>query len=82
MSLIEFERWITFYRMHPFDDLHRYHRPAALIATPPGADIAKRLDERLQWLQPDPGLEGYSAGVLQTFKAFGVKPPPRARRKE
>ncbi len=32
MTQREFESWKKFYQMRPFDDLHRYHRPAALIA--------------------------------------------------
>ncbi len=32
MSQREFERWKHFYERFPFDDVHRYQRPAALIA--------------------------------------------------
>ncbi|MCX5592795.1 hypothetical protein [Alcaligenes endophyticus] len=32
MTVRELESWRRFYRVRPFDDLHRFHRPAALIA--------------------------------------------------
>ena len=78
MSQVEFERWFDFYQMHPFDDLHRYHRPAALISrSMSGADIG----ELIEWLQPREVIEaaesGYSEADLNTFKAFGMKPPRR-----
>jgi hypothetical protein len=46
----EFHAWVEFYRMWPFDDRHRFHRPAALIAGAMVGDVGKRLD----WLQPTP----------------------------
>jgi hypothetical protein len=46
----EFESWRQFYVRWPFDDLHRYHRPAALVSVSmAGGDIA----ERLEFLQPE-----------------------------
>ena len=30
MSSREFEGWIDYFNRHPFDDLHRYHRPALI----------------------------------------------------
>ena len=79
MSLAEFARWAEFYERHPFDDLHRYHRPAALISrSMSGADIG----ELLEWLQPKEIIEaadsGYSEADLNTFKALGMKPPKRS----
>jgi hypothetical protein len=50
MSPGEFHAWAEFYKLWPFDDRHRYHRPAALIAGAMVGDIGKRLD----WLQPMP----------------------------
>lgn len=32
MTQREFESWRQFYRLRPFDDLHRFHRPATVIA--------------------------------------------------
>ena len=77
MTQVEFERWFDFYQMHPFDDLHRYHRPAALIATSmAGADI----EQMLEWLHPQYNSEKdseYSQADLNTFKALGIKKPPK-----
>jgi len=78
MSQAEFHRWFDFYQLYPFDDLHRYHRPAALISrSMSGADIG----ELIEWLQPRELHEavesGYSEADLNTFKAFGMKPPRR-----
>lgn len=77
MTQVEFERWFDFYQMHPFDDLHRFHRPAALIArSMAGSDI----DQMLEWLHPQYNSEKdseYSDADLNTFKALGVKKPPK-----
>lgn len=76
MTQSEFESWINFYNMQPFDDLHRYHRPAALIARSfSGADISNLLE----WLQPQVEDTQYSEADLNTFKAFGMKRPPRSK---
>lgn len=78
MTHNEFESWRQFYRLHPFDDLHRYHRPAALVSVSlGGGDVQARLD----WLAPDKAVDidasdaGYSQADLNTFKALGIKPP-------
>lgn len=48
MSQEEFLSWADFYSGWPFDDFHRYHRPAALVAGGlGGGDMQARLD----WLQ-------------------------------
>jgi hypothetical protein len=76
MTQREFESWINFYNMQPFDDLHRYHRPAALVARSfSGADIG----DLLEWLQPQVEDKQYSEADLKTFKAFGMKRPPRSK---
>lgn len=68
----EFLSWVAFYRACPFDDRHRYHRPAALIAhSMGGADIAQLMD----WLQPEPLPDGLSAVDMSMLKAFGVRRP-------
>lgn len=74
MTQREVESWAAFYRLHPFDDLHRFHRPAALIASALGGD----LQSRLEWLAPappDPALQHFSDADARTLAAFGVKPP-------
>lgn len=76
MSQAEFERWFDFYQIHPFDDLHRFHRPAALISkSMNGADI----DNLIEWLHPQYSSpkEEYSDEDMQTFKALGLKKPPK-----
>ena len=77
MSQAEFERWFDFYQMHPFDDLHRYHRPAALIShSMAGAEV----DKLLEWLQPQYNIDqedDYSEADLRTFKALGMTPPKK-----
>ena len=71
MSQAEFQRWIQFYREQPFDDFHRYHRPAALISTSmAGGDIK----ERLEWLQPEPIPDGLDRADVATMKALGIVP--------
>jgi hypothetical protein len=72
MSRTEFLAWAEYYRMWPFDDLHRYHRPAAMIA---GAMGGASVADRLEWLSPTPAAHDYTAADMATLKAFGFKPP-------
>lgn len=46
MTRREFESWKRFYNLRPFDDVHRYHRPAAVVAHSMGGgkDIGKTID--------------------------------------
>lgn len=53
MSAAEFESWKAFYRLFPFDDLHRFHRPAAMVAAAWGG----KYQERLDFLAPHPVFE-------------------------
>ena len=62
MTQAEFASWIEFHRRWPFDDRHRFHMPAALIASQLGGDTRRHLD----WLQPqEESVDALSA-------AFGV----------
>jgi hypothetical protein len=71
MSQAEFQQWIQFYRNFPFDDFHRYHRPAALVSVSmAGGDVK----ERLEWLQPEPIPDGLEAADVTTIRAFGFTP--------
>jgi hypothetical protein len=71
MSQAEFQQWIQFYRNFPFDDFHRYHRPAALVSVSmAGGDVK----ERLEWLQPEPIPDGLDVADVNTIKAFGFTP--------
>lgn len=71
MTQPEFLLWLEFYRMFPFDDLHRFHRPAALVAQSlgGGGDITAKLD----WLAPDPVNDGLSDADMRTIRGLGFK---------
>lgn len=64
--------------MNPFDDLHRFHRPAALVATCLTGD---KIENMLEWLHPkynSAAESEFSEADMNTFKAFGVEPPKRS----
>jgi hypothetical protein len=66
MTMNEFETWMTFSQLYPFDDLHRYHRPAALVASRlAGGDLSACLD----WLQPD--RSELTDADMATMRALG-----------
>lgn len=73
MTLSEFYSWQEYYSETPFDDHHRFHRPAVLVSQSMAGGNAQ---EKLDFLVP-PSHENYSQADLNTFKAFGVKPPKR-----
>ena len=73
MPQAEFIAWVQFYKLYPFDDFHRFHRPAALVSASMSGDVKSKLE----WLAPEPVPEGYSQAELNSFKAFGITPPPR-----
>lgn len=76
MTQPEFMEWVEFYKQNPFDDRHRYYRPAALVAQRAGGG---EIREMIDWLDPDPATSGYSQAALNSFKAHGIKPPPLKR---
>ena len=51
MTEDEFRSWKAYYRLWPFDDYHRFHRPAGLIS----ASMSGDLEDRLDWLAGDRG---------------------------
>jgi len=65
----ELNDWREYYRLYPFDDLHRYHRPAALIARQMGGGEIQPL---VEWLQPPAWQEGMSATDVSTLRALGI----------
>jgi hypothetical protein len=75
MTQPEFLAWREFHRLYPFDDLHRYHRPAALVAsTRPGLkDAQASYDKNIEFLQPDPRNHDMTDADIATMRAFGFK---------
>lgn len=71
MSRVEFLAWAKFYKANPFDDQHRFHRPAALIVGSNGGDVEKSLD----WLRPQRAAEDdlHTEADRDLFAAAGVK---------
>lgn len=75
MTYIEFCDWVAFYLEHPFDDEHRYHRPAALIAQ---SMAGGKMEEKLEWLKgavaesddDDHSLGRYSEADRRTIAAL------------
>ena len=44
MSVAEYMRWMEFYQRNPFDDLHRYQKPAAFVAqSMAGGDFEEKI---------------------------------------
>jgi hypothetical protein len=70
MTRPEFLCWTEYFRLYPFDDLHRYHRPAASIASAWGG----KYEERIEFLAPEAIPAGYTKADWVTMKTFGIKP--------
>ena len=71
MTRREFLSWIEVYRRWPFDDLHRYHRPAALIAHSVAGEPTDKLIEYLQ-PKPTPAHDTLSDVDTRLLKQFGI----------
>ncbi|VVE68871.1 hypothetical protein PAN31117_03104 [Pandoraea anapnoica] len=70
----EFQRWAEFYQAWPFDDYHRFHRPAALIAgaMASGDDPEDTMRKRLEWLQPSAAEKPkHTQADIDIFRAAG-----------
>lgn len=65
MSASEFQAWKAFYAMYPFDDLHRYHRPAAMVAAAWGGKYKQLID----FLAPEPEIDMPSSENSKFSKA-------------
>lgn len=72
---MELDAWREFYRLYPFDDYHRFHRPAALVSLSLGGGADTALRDRLDWLQPKPMIPDFSQSDTKTLAAFGITPP-------
>lgn len=69
--------WVEFYKQNPFDDYHRFYRPAAFVAN---AFSGRDINESLAWFEKRPiaaEAVGYSAADARTMEAFGMKPPKK-----
>lgn len=74
MSYPEFYKWISFYNDFPFDDFHRYLRPAALVAAASGSMgkiSSESVTKILSWLEPEQIPEGINAADYSIIKALG-----------
>ena len=73
MTPSEYAAWVDYYELCPFDDMHRYHRPAALIAqSMRGGEMRPLLEILVPGERPS---SDYSDADLKTMEAFGIKPP-------
>jgi hypothetical protein len=68
MTRVEFFRWVAYYEQYPFDDYHRFHRPAALVAYSLGGG---QMGPYLDWLQPPPQSDDLNDADMNTLRAFG-----------
>jgi hypothetical protein len=68
MTQAEFEGWQEFYVRYPFDDFHRFHRPAALVASSFGG----KLPDMLEWLAPDRGGDAMTDAEQGWMRALGL----------
>lgn len=79
MTYAEFVSWQHYYDEAPFDDHHRYHRPALLVAqSMAGGDIKPKLEflvppKTEELSEQVPG--GLSQADLRTIATLGVELP-------
>lgn len=67
MPAADIDGFRAFFELYPFDDLHRYHRPAALIASAFGG----KYEDRLGFLAPSPEDPTLSEADRNVAKALG-----------
>jgi hypothetical protein len=63
----ELHGWREFFVLYPFDDHHRFHRPAALLAAVFGGNY----DNSIAFLSPRPNR--VNEADARTLAAFGIK---------
>lgn len=83
MTQPEFVDWCAFYTLHPFDDEHRFFRPAAMLGEVIGASLAghtSKADDLMDWLNKNPVVAQYSDADRNSMRAWGLKPPARAKK--
>lgn len=69
----DYEAFRQFYQLFPFDDHHRFHKPAAVIA----ASMGMKMEDSMRVLDPPPNESGWSQAELNSFRSGGVTPPFR-----
>lgn len=74
MSPAELKLWNDYFDLYPFDDHHRYHRPAAQIAASMCGEFQKHLD----FLSPPAFGDQYNDADIRTMRAFGFDPSSRS----
>jgi hypothetical protein len=77
MTQKEFAQWKAFHDLYPFDDLHRIHRPAAVMS----AVHTKAGDMRpfLHLLQPEASMREMTDADRTTMAAFGYAAKPATK---
>ena len=78
MPEADFQALREFYILDPFDDEHRFHRPAALVA----AYMCGKFEKNLAFLRPPPPPRvpesaKFSESDMRSMAAFGVPIPKR-----
>lgn len=69
MTHREFVSWQEYFAEAPFDDHHRYHRPAVLVSqSMVGGDVK----DKFAFLEP--GKSAEESAFERTLAAFGVEP--------
>lgn len=81
MSADEYQSWMQFFSLYPFDDFHRFHRPAALVSASMSGG-AEAFADRLEVLQPDPVLAGMTEADRSILKAMDYTAQSNGRRGE
>jgi hypothetical protein len=66
MSASEFSAWKAFFLMYPFDDAHRFHRPAAAVA----ASFGGKYDDLIEFLSPEPVPPGMNQHDARTLRSM------------
>lgn len=67
MPAAELEGWRAFYELYPFDDLHRFHRPAAALGTAFGG----KYESIIGFLAPTPNEPDMTDADRDVAKALG-----------
>lgn len=80
----ELADWIEFYRLFPFDDMHRFYRPAALLTKAQG--VKASMSEIMRILQPDPlplgdGYDDDAQDRARSLMNMGFKMAKQAKAK-